>query len=98
MFPPPTLTVLYRHLIHQLCPAALPLLITATDADGTIPSFTTSTLPTGATFVNNGNGTGTFNWTPSFVQSGSYNVTFRASDGFAIDTDRKSTRLNSSHT
>jgi phage-related protein len=61
--------------------------ISASDPDGTTPSFTTSTLPTGATFVDNGNGTGTFNWTPSYTQSGSYNVTFRATDGSLIDTE-----------
>ncbi len=61
--------------------------ITATDPDGTIPALTSSSLPTGATFVNNGNGTGTFNWTPGFTQAGSYNVTFRASDGVLIDTE-----------
>ncbi|PWB68849.1 hypothetical protein C3F09_10930, partial [candidate division GN15 bacterium] len=61
--------------------------ISATDPDGTTPTFTTSTLPTGATFVNNGNGTGTFSWTPGFTQSGSYPVTFRATDGTLLDTE-----------
>jgi PKD repeat protein len=61
--------------------------ISANDLDGTTPSFTTSTLPTGAAFTDNGNGTGTFNWTPSYTQSGIYNVTFRASDGVALDTE-----------
>ncbi len=61
--------------------------ISATDADGTIPTLSTSTLPTGAVFTNNGNGTGTFNWTPGFTQAGSYNVTFRASDGVAVDSE-----------
>ncbi|MGH8016201.1 MAG: putative Ig domain-containing protein, partial [Candidatus Zixiibacteriota bacterium] len=65
----------------------LNFIISATDADGTTPTLTSSTLPSGATFVNNGNGTGTFNWTPNFTQSGTYNVTFRASDGVAIDTE-----------
>ncbi|MGH8015525.1 MAG: putative Ig domain-containing protein, partial [Candidatus Zixiibacteriota bacterium] len=65
----------------------LNFIISASDPDGTTPSFTTSTLPTGATFINNGNGTGTFNWTPTFVQAGVYNITFRASDGFLVDTE-----------
>jgi len=34
-----------------------------------IPVLTTSTLPTHATFVNNGNGTGTFDFNPDFTQS-----------------------------
>ncbi|MGH8016054.1 MAG: putative Ig domain-containing protein, partial [Candidatus Zixiibacteriota bacterium] len=65
----------------------LNFVISATDPDGNIPTFTTSTLPTGATFLDNANGTGTFNWTPSFTQSGTYNVTFRATDGSLVDTE-----------
>ncbi|MGB5138681.1 MAG: tandem-95 repeat protein, partial [Candidatus Zixiibacteriota bacterium] len=60
---------------------------TATDADGTTPTFSAANLPSGASFVNNGNGTGTFNWTPSFSQSGVYNVTFIASDGALADSE-----------
>ncbi|RKX26504.1 MAG: hypothetical protein DRP45_03395, partial [Candidatus Zixiibacteriota bacterium] len=59
--------------------------VSATDADGTAPTLTTSTLPTGATFTDLGGGTGTFDWTPDFTQSGSYPVTFYATDG--VDTD-----------
>jgi hypothetical protein len=46
-----------------------------------------STLPSGATFVDNGNGTGTFNWTPTFVQAGVYNVLFWAGDGTLNDSE-----------
>jgi hypothetical protein len=59
----------------------------ATDLDGTIPALSTTTLPTGATYIDNADGTGTFNWTPDFTQSGSYNVTFYATDGVAIDSE-----------
>ncbi|NOY88144.1 MAG: hypothetical protein GXO93_01985, partial [FCB group bacterium] len=59
--------------------------VSATDPDGTIPTLTTSTLPTGATFTDNTDGTGTFDWTPDFTQAGTYNVTFYAGDG--VDTD-----------
>jgi len=61
--------------------------VAATDADGTIPVLTTSALPTNATFVDNGNGTGTFSFTPNMTQAGIYPVTFRASDGTAIDSE-----------
>ncbi|MDD3733102.1 MAG: tandem-95 repeat protein, partial [candidate division Zixibacteria bacterium] len=61
--------------------------ISATDADGTTPSFSTSTLPTNATFTDNGNGTGTFDFNPSYVQSGIVSVTFRATDGIATDSE-----------
>jgi hypothetical protein len=53
--------------------------VTATDAES-IPTLSTSTLPTGASFVDSGNGAGSFDWTPNFTQSGTYNVTFYATD------------------
>ncbi|MCH7947634.1 MAG: tandem-95 repeat protein, partial [candidate division Zixibacteria bacterium] len=68
--------------------------VSANDADGTIPTLTTSTLPTGATFVDNANGTGSFDWTPDFTQSGAYNVTFYASDGIATDSEVVSITVN----
>jgi PKD repeat protein len=37
--------------------------------------------PTGSSFVDNGDNTGTFSWTPGFTQAGSYSVTFRGTDG-----------------
>ena len=57
----------------------LSFVVSATD-DASIPVLTSSTLPTGATFVDNGDGTANFDWTPSFVQAGTYNVTFYATD------------------
>ncbi|MDH3938531.1 MAG: PKD domain-containing protein, partial [candidate division Zixibacteria bacterium] len=62
--------------------------INASDPDATIPSLTTSTLPTGATFVDNGDGSGTFDWTPGFTDAGTYNVTFYADDGALIDSEQ----------
>ncbi|UCD95390.1 MAG: hypothetical protein JSU69_04905, partial [Candidatus Zixiibacteriota bacterium] len=54
--------------------------VSAVDPDSTIPALTTSSLPTGATFVDNTDGTGTFDWTPAYIQSGTYDVTFYATD------------------
>ncbi len=59
----------------------------ATDPDGTIPAMMALNVPTNATYTNNGNGTGTFNFDPTFVQAGVYNVTFIASDGLLADTE-----------
>ncbi len=59
----------------------------ATDPNATIPAMTAVNLPTGATYTNNLNGTGTFNWTPTFAQAGLYNVTFIASDGALADSE-----------
>jgi len=68
--------------------------VTASDPDGTNPVMTTTALPSGATFVDNHNGTGTFNWTPGFTQSGSYNISFYATDGVYSDTDLVTITVN----
>jgi subtilisin family serine protease len=55
--------------------------ISATDPDRTTPSLYATPLPSGSTFTDHGNGTGTFSWTPLYNQSSSYTVVFSASDG-----------------
>ncbi len=56
--------------------------VSATDPDKDSIILTVPALPAGATFVDNGNGTGIFDWTPSFDQGGEvHNVTFMATDG-----------------
>jgi len=68
--------------------------ISATDAEST-PTLTTSTLPTGATFTDNGDGTGDFDWTPTIVQAGIYNVTFYATDdSAAVDSELVAITVN----
>ena len=61
--------------------------ISASDPDGTTPSLSAFGLPSGASFSDIGNGTGTFNWTPEYTESGIYNVTFVASDGSLADSE-----------
>ncbi len=61
--------------------------ITASDIDGTTPSLSAVNVPLNANFIDNGNGSGTFNFTPNFAQSGVYNVTFIASDGALADSE-----------
>ena len=53
--------------------------VTATDPDQDALVLSASVLA-GATFVDNGNGTGTFSWTPSFGTDGNYMITFTATD------------------
>jgi hypothetical protein len=58
--------------------------VTASDPDDAIISFTASPLPPGATFSTNATHTsGTFAWTPTFSQAGTYNVTFLASNSLS---------------
>ena len=59
--------------------------VTASDPDrDRISSLTASGLPSGATFkAGPKNATGTLTWTPTSAQSGSYNVTFTASNALS---------------
>jgi uncharacterized protein (TIGR03437 family) len=60
---------------------ALSFPISATDPDaGQTLMLTTTGLPSGATVVATGATSRQFRWTPNFTQSGTYSVTFRATD------------------
>lgn len=54
--------------------------IHATDVDGGLITLSVRNNPTNSSFVDSGNGSGTFRFKPSFVQSGIYLVTFKAVD------------------
>jgi hypothetical protein len=56
--------------------------VSASDPDGDSIILSTSTLPTGADFTDNGDGTGSFSWTPSSSQAGIHEITFFAEDIF----------------
>jgi hypothetical protein len=60
---------------------AISFVVAASDPDGTIPTLSATSLPVGATFVDSGQGTGLFEWTPAVGQAGQYSVAFVASDG-----------------
>ncbi|MGE5179965.1 MAG: putative Ig domain-containing protein [Bacteroidota bacterium] len=55
--------------------------VSATDVNADHVTLTASGLPSGASFTDNGNNTGTFLWTPSSGQSGTFTVTFTGNDG-----------------
>jgi len=61
--------------------------ISASDPDATTPVLTAEDVPANATFTDNGDGTGTFDFDPDFIQVGVYNVRFIASDGALADTE-----------
>jgi hypothetical protein len=59
--------------------------ISATDPDGNVLTYSTSKLPTGATFTA---GTKVFSWTPGYDQTGTYpGVHFEVSDGSLVDSE-----------
>jgi len=64
---------------------------------GLVVALTATGKPSGSTFADHHNNTGTFTWTPSLTQVGSYTVSFKADDGFGgIDT--KSVSIQVVHT
>ncbi|MCD4781549.1 MAG: right-handed parallel beta-helix repeat-containing protein, partial [Candidatus Omnitrophica bacterium] len=55
--------------------------VTASDVEGDSLSLTGLNLPSGASFTDNGDGTGDFDWTPGYDQSGEYtDVQFEVGD------------------
>lgn len=61
--------------------------VSATDGNGTTPSLAAFELPTGSSFVDHGNGNGTFSWTPTYLQSVIDTVLIVASDGALADSE-----------
>ncbi len=61
--------------------------VTASDPNGTTPALFAENRPENSSFVDNGNGTGAFSFTPNNTQAGTYNVTFIAFDGELADTE-----------
>jgi hypothetical protein len=59
----------------------------ATDPNWTVPALEAANLPDGATFLDDGAGSGSFHWTPALEDIGDHLVTFIASDGQYDDTE-----------
>ncbi|MEJ2405979.1 MAG: Ig-like domain-containing protein [Candidatus Thiodiazotropha sp.] len=64
--------------------------VEASDPNGEIPALSAAPLPNGAAFVDNGDGTAFFNWTPTVGQAGTYTITYTATDG-ALSASRSAT-------
>lgn len=71
-------------------------IVESSDPNGEIPALSAAPLPTGAVFVDNGNGTAFFNWTPAEGQTGLYTITYTATDGALFSTRSATIRVNSS--
>ncbi len=65
----------------------LDIFISATDANMDPLTFSTSTIPVGAIFDDNGNGTASFSWTPLSGQAGVYPITISVTDGIDFDDE-----------
>ena len=61
--------------------------VSASDFDNDSLVLSAQNLPTNATFTDNFDGTGTFDFNPDFLQSGTYNVLFIVSDGALADSE-----------
>ncbi len=58
------------------------------DVDGDVIAMSAAVLPEGATFTDNGSGSGRFQWTPGFDQAGSHVAAFVVRDALgAADSD-----------
>jgi len=66
----------------------------ASDPDGDSIVLTAEPLPDGATFVDEGRGSGLWVWVPRVDQAGTYPVTFTASDGGLEDSEAVTFTVN----
>jgi hypothetical protein len=67
--------------------------VTATDVNSNIDTLTATGLPDGATFQDNGDNTGTFQWTPDTTDVGDFFITFHAENA-AGESDTATTKLS----
>ena len=77
--PPPTVDAIADQTVQIT--ELLTFDVHASDPTGQPVTLSATGLPLGATFVDKGNGTGTFTWRPNISQTGKHTITFIASDG-----------------
>jgi uncharacterized repeat protein (TIGR01451 family) len=65
-------------------------IVEASDPNGTVPTLSAAPLPVGATFADQDDGRGVFDWIPAEGQAGVYGIVFTASDG-ALEATRRAT-------
>ncbi len=82
---PPVLNPIGPYTVNENEVLAFP--VSAYDLDNTTPILSANHLPLNATFVDNMNGTGNFEFRPNANQAGSDTVHFFASDGSLIDSE-----------
>ena len=85
--PPPVLDAIGPQTININNATLLSFGVSASDPDETIPWLIASPLPEGATFADNGDGTGDFDWTVDVADVGLYEVMFYAYDAVTMGID-----------
>jgi len=75
---PPVLAPISNLTVNESI--ALSVTVSAIDGNGQAITLSASGIPTGATFTDNGDGTGRLRWTPGFADAGVYTVTVTAED------------------
>lgn len=82
---PPVLAAIGSKSVNEI--QLLSFGITATDGNADPIVLSLENAPLGAGFTDNGNGTGSFSWTPDCLQSGMHEVQFRATAGGDVDSE-----------
>ncbi|MHC9510382.1 Ig-like domain-containing protein [Kangiella sp. M94] len=88
----PVIQFIPQRVTHE--GASIGFTVDASDPDGDAVSLSASGLPGGASFVDNGDGSGTFNWSISIGQAGVYSITYSATDGTHVTTRTASIVVN----
>jgi len=83
---PPVVTIIGGQNFQVLPGHLLTVKVAATDPNNLIPVLSTGSLPDGAVFTNNKDGTGSLAWTPVATQLGTYSVQFKATVAAASAT------------
>ncbi len=83
-FPVPVLDKILPQKIEE--GKKLEFIVKATDPKNDKLVLTTSALPTGAVFKDNGDGTGKFTWTPTYSQAKTYTITFTAKNTIPLSS------------
>lgn len=68
--------------------AAITFRVSASDPDGDHATLTATNRPVGSIFIDHGDNTGDFSWTPGFGQAGDYTVTFTGRDDLGATASR----------
>jgi hypothetical protein len=75
---PPVLSAIGNKAVNES--SLLMIMLTASDPDGNLLSFSKTAGPSGSSLIDNGDGTAMFSWTPGQGQAGDYPVTFTVAD------------------